>query len=637
LVTTCLLAVILFTGPLVLGATPFWIELPLLDLTALLLVVQGLRLAAPLLPAAVRRIDAIDLSVIAFVFYALARWLTSPAEYVSRMEAMAVVAYGGVFLTCRYGMSNRRYCMVLLYFLVALGVGEMFLGFYINHHPNWYPFEWVGGREAAQGLRWAGTFESPNHYASLLVMAFAAAVALGAFSKLPWPARIVLFYVAIMLIVGVVCSGSRGGCLALAAAIAGFAVMGIRNGTMPWWVPVTGAAVLTAITVLIFTLSPVAWERLAHTPNPMTGGKIENEPRVGLAAEALRMARDHPLFGTGPATFIYVHPHYQESHLDFKPEAAHDDYLNCLDDYGLVGFAIAMFFVSAVTLKFFRPLDVDHRWQDRVLVSTGFAAWCALLVHSWVDYNLHIPANALIFFSLTGLAIGRIKDERNLHWSQVSLVPLGRWVGWGLVIVSLAFGFLVTRTMLSDWAYEKASLHSSVISLGDSIAAAEEALAYAPGNAQALLLLGDSHREMATLQKSKDAEFAEAQAALDAYTKAQRANPLDDSVDDRMGLTLDLMQKYSDALPYYVAAVNSQHHNGYYWYLLSNHDLDSGDLQAATEAMEQVRHCFHRGDWFVAYDKKRRAILAGTNPQTPPAALTPPPLPQTSTSKPKGN
>src|SRR5580692_3004721 len=106
--TTVLLAIILITGPLVLGAARLWIELPLLCGVALLLLVQGLRLTANPPTDVPRRADAIDLAVGLFVLYAIARWLTSPAGYFSRIEAMDVVAYAGVFFTCRYGMANRR-------------------------------------------------------------------------------------------------------------------------------------------------------------------------------------------------------------------------------------------------------------------------------------------------------------------------------------------------------------------------------------------------------------------------------------------------------------------------------------------------------------------------------------------------
>jgi O-antigen ligase len=534
LITTFLLAVILMTGPLVLGAARLWIELPLLGVAALLLVVQGLRLAARPGTGAQRRADAIDLSVVLFVLYAIVRWLTSPVEYFSRIEAMDVAAYAGVFFTCRYGMANRRHGMALLYLLVILGVGETVFGYYLINYPDWFPFGPTERLQLDYAPRWVGTYGCPNPYASLLVMAIGAALAAGSFSKLPWPLRIIFIYVAIMMMVGVMYSGSLASWVALLAAICALVILGIRNGTMRWWVPVTGALALVAVSGFLFNLSPVVGERLADAKNLIFEGKLAASPRVQLAKDALRIAHDHPFFGTGPGTFVFILPHYRGGTFAFKGEPPRDDYLNCLDDYGLVGLGLALFFVAAVTLKFFCPLGVDHRWQDRVLVATGFAAWVALLVHSLVDFNLHIPANALLLFSLTGVALGRLKEEKERRWSTLSLAPLGRWLGGGVILVSVAFGARVTQTALGDLPYEKAFAHSDEIPLGDDIAAAQEALRYDPGNVQAMVFLGDSHRSYAALQKDPADREREERLALEAYHKALRANPLDLSVELRI-------------------------------------------------------------------------------------------------------
>ena len=222
-ITTFLLAVVLTAGPLILGAARLWIELPLLGLAALLLVVQGLRLATRPPDGAQRRADAIDLSVALFVLYAIVRWLTSPAGYFSRIEAMDVSACAGVFFTCRYGMANRRYCMALLYLLVILGVGETVFGYYLSNHLDWFPFGQAERMQLNYAPLWVGTYGSPTHYASLLVMAIGAALALGSLSKLQWPVRIILIYLAIMMMVGVMYSGSRGSWIALLAAICALA------------------------------------------------------------------------------------------------------------------------------------------------------------------------------------------------------------------------------------------------------------------------------------------------------------------------------------------------------------------------------------------------------------------------------
>ena len=182
------------------------------------------------------------------------------------------------------------------------------------------------------------------------------------------------------MMVGLVYSGSRGGWIALAAGVAALVIFGIRQGTTRWWVPVAGALILTVVAGGIFSFTTLIQARLAESDKLLvTHGKVERYMRFELVKDALRIARDHPFFGTGPATFIFVHPHYEGDTFAWTDVLTHNDYLNCLDDYGFVGFGIAMFFVAAVTLKFFQPLWVDHRWQDRTLVATGFAAWCALL------------------------------------------------------------------------------------------------------------------------------------------------------------------------------------------------------------------------------------------------------------------
>ena len=138
-------------------------------------------------------------------------------------------------------MANRKYGMVLLYMLVLLGVGETAFGYYLVNHLDWFPFGPTEQLQHHYAPRWLGTYGCPNHYACLLVMAIGAALALGSFSKLPWPLRIILFYVALMMMIGVMYSGSRGSWMALAGGICALVTMGIRNGTMRWWVPVTAS------------------------------------------------------------------------------------------------------------------------------------------------------------------------------------------------------------------------------------------------------------------------------------------------------------------------------------------------------------------------------------------------------------
>ena len=198
----------------------------------------------------------------------------------------------------------------------------------------------------------------------------------------------------------------------------------------------------------------------------------------------------------------------------------------------------------AVTAKFFRPLLVDSRWQDRVLVATGFATWMALMVHSLVDFNLHIPANALLFFALTGLALGRIKEEIQGHWSTLSVNALGRWLGVAMMIFAVLYAVETVRTTLSDNVYEKAQTkaRTEVVAVNESLTDAGQALQYDSGNVEDLVWEGDLHHENAELQKDDAAKLGEAQKAIDAYQQAQKENPLDGSLQTRIDAVKEWMK-----------------------------------------------------------------------------------------------
>jgi len=608
--TTGLLAVILMVGPVVLGAARLWIELPLLGLVAVMMLVQGLRLAQKLPEGSHRWADAIDWTVVLFVLYTIVRWLTSPTEYFSRIEALEVVGYAAIFFTCRYGMVNRKYALLLLYLLVVLGAGEMFYGYWLSNHLDFFLFGPAENLQLHYAPRWLGTYGCPNHYGSLLVMAFGATLALGSLSKLPWPLRIVLFYLAIMMMVGVIYSASRGAWMALIFSIIGLVIFGIRNGTMKWWVPIAGAVVLAATCYFLFITSPIAKERWASTQDIFSGNNFQTYIRVELARDALIIAHGHPLFGTGPGTFVFVHPRYQDSTFGYKAVLTHDDYLNCLDDYGLVGFSLAVVFVALVTLKFFRPLDIDHRWHDRVLVATGFAAWAAYVIHSWVDFNLHIPANAMMLFALTGLGLSRLKVEESMtkHWSTLSLDRFGRGLGRGLVVVSVIYGVEVGRTAMSDLIYEPAFAQMDVVAHSETILHAQDALAWDRGNANAWLLLGDIYRNKAAIQSDMEGRLKDGQKSMDAYKEALKANPLDDTIFARMGMAFDVMRRFPEAFFCYQQAVTEEPYNGQFWYRLGNHFWGRSMWAQAEEAYLKSMSCPHGGGESAQAEQELRQL-----------------------------
>ena len=620
--TLVLLAVLLMGAPLVLGGARLWFELPLFEIVTLLVLIQAGRIAFSVGPRP--RLDLIDLAAVGFTLYAVARWLTSPAEYFSRLEIFNVIACAGVFFTCRYGLARRSHGLVLLGLLIGLGVLETGFGYYLSHHADWSPYGPGEMMQQFSGARWIGTYASPNHYGALLVMGMGAALAFGAFSKLSWPVRIVLFYLATLMLAGVVCSASRGSMLGAFASIGALSIFGVRYGTVRWWLPVGGGALLLGAFVLVLSQSTLVQSRLDEVRGTLSHGTLDRYVRIQLDHDALRIAADHPVFGTGPGTFVYVHPRYQDSTFPRLAVLTHNDYLNTLDDYGTAGLALALLFITAVTVKFFRRPRGTGRWQDRVLLAAGFTAWCALLVHSLVDYNLHIPANALLLFALTGLALRRFTGEPAPERGGLALPRV--LLAGVLALAGIAYGVELGRTAISDLIYEHAVARSHEAAPDDSVAAAREALRFDPGNVSALVFLADIQRiEAAHLDQPADVgqRLRLGQSAADAYRTALRLNPLDDTIEASLGLTFDLMYRYPEAYICYAAALRNQPYNGRFWYGLGNLFWDNGRLEKAEQAYQMGLHCPHGREENDQPARELRAYLATQGVPPPPEGANP--------------
>jgi O-antigen ligase len=126
--------------------------------------------------------------------------------------------------------------------------------------------------------------------------------------------------------------------------------------------------------------------------------------RAELWGETMSLVRAYPIFGCGLGGYESAFPKYKVSGPLSSDDYAHNDYLQILAEMGIVGGAIVFLLAGATVRAAFRgALDTSNpRTWSLALGCAG--ALTAILVHSTADFNLYIPANAMVVSWIAGIA-----------------------------------------------------------------------------------------------------------------------------------------------------------------------------------------------------------------------------------------
>jgi len=602
--STLLLAAILVTGPLVLGGARTWILLPIYGAVAALLLFQALRLWLGRPDERRRMGDAIDLLVLLFVGYAFFLYWTIPVGFVARVEMFNIVVYAIVFWFCRYGILSVNHMLLLLIILLLAASGITVFAFFLWKNPEWLPY----GSTLHQHYypRLCGTYGCPNHYGYLAALAAAIAGAFLLFSRLSWVWSIICVYLGVMLAAGVFLTLSRGSWIALAVAGLALTVLAVRAGNMKWYLPVVGFVVLLGIGVSVVASSPKMWNRVEMAIRYFEG--IEGEQakrditsyvRYELAMDSFRIFQDYPVFGTGPASFDYVHQRYQDSDYGGKAIHTHNDYLNALTDYGAIGAALILGFILLVSWRLWQFPAGMAASTDLVVLGSVWAMWGAILAHSVVDFNMHIPGNALIVFALAGVGLNLTQrlQKRTLWLPAARLLKPLAVVS---AVAALLLGGLAFWTGKSYYTYLEVNQQKEVRPFPESMAKLKAAAANDPYNENIPSLLGDLYRvQAAQVGLTRDIELQSelAQAASNWYRQAGELAPLNDHYMLLRAQVHDQMYRFDEAYLMYQRAIDMRPYNGYYRFLLGRHFLKRGLVDQARDAFETGAKSAHGRDY----------------------------------------
>lgn len=236
-------------------------------------------------------------------------------------------------------------------------------------------------------------FVNRNHFAGNMEMVIPLCIGY-ALSVMEKPQKIIFSMTAVIMVTALFLSLSRAGALCFLSSMIFMILMlrlgkGLKN-------KVTFVYMLIIVSFLLLPVMGIG-PLLERFGILFKEEALSPDSRLQIWREVLRIIRDFSLFGTGFGTFRNIFPVYKALPIQVPVLYAHSDFLQLVSEIGLAGLAAAAWFLTAFFKSVYPAWLGRHNPFAKGIVLGGLTGILAILLHSFFDFNLQIPANALLF------------------------------------------------------------------------------------------------------------------------------------------------------------------------------------------------------------------------------------------------
>lgn len=345
----------------------------------------------------------------------------APYIYPVRMSLLRWTAYGLFFLGLSQVLNSRKRIEILCFCILITASFASVYGIYQAYAGDnriW----WFSG----YGDDVRGTYINRNHFAGLMAMALMLATGFASsltgwffkrkgvasdtikgkilrllsFEKI-YSKRALIVFCGVIIGLGLVLSASRGGII---SAALGLLLLGL------FYVAQESQRKNGIIVLVVFLLIGGYGLQvgLEHTIERFQTDQLQSsfEGRYRYAQKTVDVFRDYELAGVGLGNFQHAYPRYQANEdMGLLIDYAHNDWAQLLAEGGVLGFLLTVAGIGLFVLFVLRKWQGRRDPQALALGVVPLAVLMTMGVHSWFDFNMHIPANVLVLAAI--LAIGQ--------------------------------------------------------------------------------------------------------------------------------------------------------------------------------------------------------------------------------------
>ena len=323
----------------------------------------------------------------------------SAYSYITKYEALQYVSYGIVLLIAAECVRRESARKMFALVMIVFGAGYAFFALAQELTSNGKIF-WLHSSQFRGSMY--GSYVNHNHYAGLMEMLVPIPFVVTMGHMFRGGKRALIGSCAVLMAGTIFLSGSRGGMLAFVFEMALFAALTLGKRRSP-------RIALGSIAVCVFILALLIFLGKGQVLGRL--GDLTPGMRLNITGDSLRMFSKRPVGGWGLGTFPTVYPSYRSFYTNLFVNEAHNDYAQLLVETGLLGFGLMLWFLVRL---YQYGLPTSRRWEfewDGAVSLAALLGCTGILLHSFVDFNLQIPANVALFYVLCGLAASPLAES----------------------------------------------------------------------------------------------------------------------------------------------------------------------------------------------------------------------------------
>jgi O-antigen ligase len=317
--------------------------------------------------------------------------------YLTEVELLKWTAYLLVIFLSSQAFQSPRQWGNFTWFLVWFGFAVAVFGILQDLTSNGKLY-WF--RELRYGGVMYGPYVNRNHFAGFMELVIPVGLATLAVRGVRRQQIPLIAFCTAVSIGALILSASRAGVVAFGAALIFLTLLVLlRRGEKRYLLPF--------LSVLVLAGGLVAWMgadqailRFKQIKNP----EFTESRRISMMRGALHMFRAHPWIGTGLGTTISVYPRFETLYDGKTVDHVHNDHIELLAETGVAGGICWLAFIAILFRCGLKNLTSRNEPLVQALQIGALVACVSLLIHGLVDFNLHIPANAFLFFLLAHFA-----------------------------------------------------------------------------------------------------------------------------------------------------------------------------------------------------------------------------------------